>query len=226
MDNEIVNVPSVSSEIVKESEKKAGSYLVNARTTLIRNDEDYTIAGATWNDGRRYLQLIDTERKKGTEPLNKVIKQINAWFKPISDQVQSGMDIIAKQMSIYDANKKKVAEELNRKALAEAEKKAKELEERAKKAEESGKSAKAEELRMKAEMQKAVAPVVQSETQKVAGTRMAKEFSYTVNDKKLIPLEYLEINDAMVKKVAKATDGAIVIPGLTITYTEKMVGSR
>ena len=226
MDNEIVNVPSVSSEIVKESEKKAGSYLVNARTTLIRNDEDYTIAGATWNDGRRYLQLIDTERKKGTEPLNKVIKQINAWFKPISDQVQSGMDIIAKQMSIYDANKKKVAEELNRKALAEAEKKAKELEERAKKAEESGKSAKAEELRMKAEMQKAVAPVVQAETPKVAGTRMAKEFSYTVNDKKLIPLEYLEINDAMVKKVAKATDGAIVIPGLTITYTEKMVGSR
>jgi hypothetical protein len=126
-----------------------------------------------------------------------------------------------------DQEKKRVEEEKRLKDLAdkEAERQRKLLEKKAEKAEEKGDAGKAEDLRQQAT--EVVAPVarVESTVPKIAGMATVTVWKYRVTDERLIPREYLSVNEVMLGQVAKATKGTLKIPGVEV-YSEEIKSVR
>ena len=67
-------------------------------------------------------------------------------------------------------------------------------------------------------------PIVTREEVKVAGISKTKLWKARVTDERLIPREYLIVNQSALDQVAKATKGAIQIPGVEF-YSEDVVRS-
>lgn len=111
---------------------------------------------------------------------------------------------------------KRLAEQRRLQAEADerARKEAERLAARAEKAELSGKTEKAEVLREQAA--EVVAPVIQvaSATPKVEGASVRKIWRARVVDPQQVPREFLIVNEKALEAYAKATKGAVSVPGV------------
>ena len=232
--SEIIELGKVSEDVAKESVAIAEKVLVEARSIIVRTDDDYVSVGESLKSDKKYLAIIETERKKAVDPLNGVIKTINNWFRTPKENLEKAIDIKGSAMQGYQTKKAEVARIEQAKLQDKANKESEKLAEQARKAAEKGNEAKAEELRQQALMKQAVVPQVQVEAPKVAGlttrdTHYAEVVDFKVFAEWCIKTENIHlimVNDKELGVTARQAKGTRQIPGVVFKVETKMAGSR
>lgn len=85
-------------EVVKTQVSKA---LQAAEAVEVDSDEQMIEAGEIRKRIKTVGEMIDEQKKSATDPLNKSLKVIRGWFKPIEDDYEQAKNIISKKMLAY-----------------------------------------------------------------------------------------------------------------------------
>lgn len=118
-----------------------------------------------------------------------------------------------------EADRKAKEEELKKQQAAEAKK----LEAKAAKTKDPEKKA---ELQATAEAIKSVVPVVATAAVKVDGEITVKNWDFEIVDPLKVPIEYQMPDEVKIRKVVKATEGSLQIPGLRIYSYNSLRSSK
>jgi len=190
---------------------------------VVESNESLIIADTDLSKIKEKLKDLEERRKEITKPLDIAKASAMELFRKPIELLTTARERINMAMSAYKREQERIRQEQERKlqemARKEEDRKRKILEERAAKAEASGKAEKAEELRAKAEEVFIPAPIVQS-TVVETKNKPRQVWKYRVVDEKLVPREYLTIDDLKVGQVARATKGSLSIPGIEIFSEE------
>ena len=189
-----------------------------ARNLVIKTDDDNIFAAEK-------LKIIKAAQKQVTLVIGPVVTKLHeAWKEgcklrdrfemPLKNAEQSIKQAMLKYSYEIEAERRRLQAKADAKARAEEEKKRKELEARVAKAAEAGKAEKAQELLEKAADVSVVAQVVQIQQTKPVGVSYVDDWDFEVSDISLVPREYLILNEPMVRKIVKASKGALAIPGI------------
>ena len=192
MVNEMTN--TTNQEIIEnQSAVKQEIELALKPEIVVVNQETYVAA----ND----------HKKKASEAHKAICELEKTFLAPIENKIRLLKDSTT---NWYAAEQQRIAAEEERRK-AEAEK----LAALAVEAENSGEADIAAEAVAAAAMENAIVTVMP----KVKGTSMREVWKAVIVDINAIPREYLVVNQAALDKVAQATRGAIVIPGVKMVKT-------
>jgi hypothetical protein len=177
----------------------------------------------------RYKEL-EAQRKAITMPIDDAKKAIMELFRQPLNALESAENKLKGLMLGYTAEQERKAREeqarLQKLADQEAEKQKKILEAKIARAEASGKTAKVEALEQEKEnIIPIAAPVVAPQIETPKGVSYRDQWSAEVTDISLVPREWLIANQPALNKIAQATKGTIVIPGVKFLST-KILASR
>lgn len=194
----------------------------------IENEEGLQVVNTIKLAARKLRNNI----KKVFEPLK---KQAYGSYKNILDQwkeieapvikVERSCDRL---LSEYFAEQRRKREEAEKERLKEIQKRKEEEEKRlqeALKAEAEGDREKAEQIINKsAEEEKAVqSSVVIPEKPKLDKIHSRKDYDFEITDPEALPREYMMPNEALIRKVVKASKGKISIPGIRVIIKDIIV---
>jgi len=187
--------------------------LENAKSLDIVDDATYALAGDINKQLRTMLSTADDERKKLTDPLNGVVKRLNAAWHGLVDPVADLRKGLIDRMETYAKVKRAREQEEARKAQEI-------LMKAAEKAEREDKP----EL---AEAALNVAVRIEDKPTQTVKTGTATTFSrkiyqsYLVTDFDAVPMEYKTVDESRVR--AAYQRGIRSIPGLKILEKESIV---
>ena len=197
-------------------------YLAAAQAYAITTDLQYAGTADRLKDVKRVLGELDTARKKVTKPLDEAKKALMDLFKPAIERLETAERFYKNKMMDYQR-------ELDRKAAAaqalldeQARKERAKLEAKAEKAAAKGDIDKADDLQAQAAT--VVAPVVEAAKPKVAGVNTVTRWKYRITDDKLIPREYLIVNEKILQALATSSKGSLQVPGVQF-YSETDVSA-
>jgi len=189
----------------------------------IETPQAYTGAGDDFKKVNGKIKELTSMRLEMTRPLDDSKSRIMAFFKKpidILEQIKRNISLCMSDFQVKQQRKARAEEERLRK-LAEAE--ARKLEARAEKVKTEDKR---EELLQRAEETKNMTPVVKVEVPKIDKIATRTVWKFEVIDEKLVPREYLKIDEVKIGSVARATKGTLQIPGIRIYSEESIGGSR
>ncbi len=192
---------------------------------VIANNIDYERTAEELKQIKSIYNILETERKSATKPMDEAKKKIMDWFRTPLDRLVNAETKRKKAILTYQQEQeRKRKEEENR--LAELkQKEAEKLQKKAEKAEAKGDTEKAEELRQQAQDTAAITPTVGSTIQKVEGTTTKKLWKFEIIDEKLIPRSYLIPDTAKIGKEVRACGDSLSIPGIRI-YAEETLAVK
>jgi len=205
------------------NETRALQTIEEARQMEIIRPEQYTKAG-------EFLKVIKNFKKEIKESFDPIIEKTHQAHKEavarrdkkLKPFVEAENLLGVKMVSFQTEQQRKAQIEQERlRKLAEAE--ARELERRAEKVKSEEKR---EELLQRAEETKNMTPVVKVEVPKIDKIATRTVWKFEVIDEKLVPREYLKIDEVKIGSVARATKGTLQIPGIRIYSEESIGGSR
>lgn len=187
-----------------------------AKVLVIATPEQHTSAMTTLKEIKALRTRIVDFFKESKEAAHKAWKAIVANEKTFTDRLDNA-EVDAKRTILkyqQAEEQKRIAEQQKLQAMADekARKEREKLAEQARKAEAAGKAEKAEALRAQAEV--VAAPVVRVESKVEAnGSSIRKTWKCRVVDAAKVPREYMLINQQALDAIARATKGAVVVPG-------------
>lgn len=174
------------------------------QVTALSTDNEYIDAAEARKKAKGLFEDAEDDRKSFTDPLNAVIKRINARYKVITEPAQT---IIARTSALcLDYDRRRREEQMK---IAERE---------AKKAVKQG----AHELAEDIIQQAAVAKVVPQ----VDGIGTRRVYSARVVDEKKLPREYWLIDEKKLNAMARSLKGDLNVPGVELVVEEVMSGGR
>lgn len=203
---------------------------------VIVTPSDVATASNYISNYKRISKNVEALRKNLVQPLTEKKAEIDAFFKSIPLQYEKELDRLEEELLDYkrqqeakarkeaEAERKRLEEEAIQKGIAEEERRIKEAE------------AKGVPVENIAPVEPAIVPEVIPQTKKISqmnsskvSTRKTKSFK--VVDEKLIPREYLMVDEQKIraermKYDAVNLDGSQVkstIPGVEFTYSESVV---
>lgn len=182
--------------------------IAQCRLAVIDTDEALEKAADLGKFAKMQLTNLDEERKLIVNPLNNVVKHVNARFKTISEPLSEAMDELRAKVNRFLKLKADAAEEDRRKAAEKARKEAEELAA-------IGDTATAQEIVAKAEETRLPAPTPARGSYGSVST--AKRLEISVEDESKIPRAYMMPDMTKIKEAVK--DG-VVIPGVKAEYVE------
>lgn len=177
---------------------------------------------------------LEQRRKETVKPINDAKVKIQELFKPDLDNYLEAEKVIKQAIIKYQQEQLEKQKEAERLAKIETDKKeATRIAELERQKEEWAKKGNQDKVEEKQEMIEEVfiAPVmpVQEAPQKISGLSTRKSWkARPVDDEydvKIIPPEYLMVNQKMLDQVAKATKGKLKISGVEF-YSEDIISSR
>jgi exonuclease VII large subunit len=201
----------------------------NAQLT-IANQGDYESASIVLKNVKSRYKELDEQRKEITKPIDDAKKSVMNLFKAPLELLEKAENHIKRQMIDYTNEQERKAREeqlrLQRIAEQEAEKERKRIEAQIQRAEASGKLEKAGMLKeRKEDVEVLTVPVVAPRIETPKGVSFREAWSAEVTNIDLVPREYLMVNLQALNKVAQATKGSLVIPGVKFNC-EKILASR
>ena len=227
--NEQIVVEPISTEVAVRAQQEAPAMLKQAEAIVILTQAHYESANDVMKAVKTKYKELDTKRKEITKPLDQAKNAVMDLFRNPLELLKKAEISIKVTMIAYAEHQEKIRQEeqkkIDAKAKIEEEKERKRLEKRAEKWAAKGKTAKAEELQEQAEEVEVVAPVVAPKVEKVAGVSFKQNWSAIVIDETKVPREYMQVNTMALNRIAKATKGAIKIPGVEFKM-EKILASR
>ncbi len=207
----------------KEMKDNAIEVVDGAKAIVVRSDEDYKAAGEYCKTIKTAMDNVTAYFKDMKDAAYKAHKDIcakeNEMLKPLKEE----LDALKKAMGAYQDEKEaaRAAEEARLRALA-IEAAEKELEE-AIAFEDAGKIAEAEAKIAEVEAAEAMANgiTLEGEDAKADGIAHRYDYEIVVTDPAKVPTDVAgvcirPVDMAAVKKLVKATNGAIAIPGITV----------
>jgi len=187
--------------------KKAGQFAAKAEEFKVPDAPAYQEAGNWLKQIKAKAKELDDLRKSMTKPLDDSKKAIMAFFKPPIDRLSTAETSIKRAMVSYmqiEEKKRAAAEE---KLRREQER----LLERAEAAASAGKDKAADRLEERAElMSTTVAPTVQ----KVDGIQFRKVWRFNIVNEKLVPREYLIVDEKKLGEIARTEKEGANVPGV------------
>ena len=224
--NEIASKPEVQA-LVAEAETFGVAHY-----EIVSADE-YERAAGELKRIKTGLDILETERKKATRPLDEAKRVIMDWFRKPEALFKAGEKARKDAMIRYDDEQARIAREAQRKLDEQAARERAKLEEQARKAAASGKAAKAEDLNERAAM--VVAPIVQTERPVVSGISSRENWSAVVDDFEtlvravatgLAPRACLKPDDAFLNRQARALKSELNYPGVRAVSARGIAASR
>ncbi len=176
----------------EEAEVDARADLVMVGDADLVTQEDLNLAAELLRKVKAKFKELDGQRKSVVEPINKSVKTINGWFKPVLDVLRNTEKVLKKKM----ATATEEAFERRRATLQEAG--AKSL---------AGDTAGARVLMTQAHGDELEPP---------KGISFTHTYSYEILDMDLIPRKFLAVDDVAVMAVVKADKEATDIPGIKV----------
>lgn len=211
---------------------QAQKFLEISEAIEIKNITELNVASAFLRENKNEQNRLNKERKEVVDPLNKVVKSINAKFKPVIDALKTAEVIIKRKIGTYqdETEKKRLIEE----AAAEdkASKERAKLESRAERLRATGKTVQADAVELQAVT--TVASIPAQQPAKVSGISTRKVWVAKVNDPMvvcraiadgLLPASLIEFKKIELNRTAAMWKDNRTFPGLTITQ-ENQVTSR
>jgi len=203
----MVTMNTTQTELVEhQSELKAEVSAVVAVEIAVTNQETYAAAndqiGKLQTVRKAIVERFSDPKKKAAEAHKAICALEKTFLNPVDERIDA---LKASTTRWYAAEQARIE--------AEAERKRKEAEEMARLAQEAeaqGDIATAEEAVVEAAMAEANVTYMP----KVKGTSMREVWHAVVEDEAQVPREYLMVNQSALDAVAKATKGAIKIPGV------------
>lgn len=218
MTNNTPSTITVSSDALSRSEKwmrQRDALLACTPSILeVTSQEDLEGCSKLQNAIRAHLKALDSERKKITAPLDAMKKDIMAQEKALAKPLESEQRRLQTLSSAYatrlaaeaEAERRRQATELERQrqAAAEAEALTREI---------FGDEAVDDEPKPI----EAPPPPPPPDRPRVEGARVVKRWSYEITDPRLIPREYLSVNEPAIRahiQFATKTGSDPAIPGV------------
>lgn len=157
---------------------------------------------------------------KAAYEAHKAVKALeNECLAPLEEAEKLAKSKLAAFEMAERERERKLQIELQAKAEADARKERERLEVEAAKAREAGETEMADAMVEQASMTVAIPMVVSTERSKTPGVSFTTTWGFEVVDLDLVPREYLVVDEQKLGAVAKATKGALKIPG--IKFVEK-----
>jgi hypothetical protein len=209
---------------VKEVTTLALSVPEQARQIQIKSHADYTRAS-------ELIMTIKAIRKKITETFKPIKQKMDAAKQEVLDQekaadkpLREAEDILSPQIITWNREQEKIRQEEEAR-LREIARKAEE-ERRLQEAILAEQSGHKEEAAAIIEEPTYIPPVVVPKAvPKVAGMSIRENWKFRVTNEKLIPREYLKVDEVKIGQVVRAMKSAANIPGIEI-YNEGTISGR
>lgn len=182
-----------ASEAATALETDAAQTSTYLATYEIVTDEDFKAAAEMCAEVITQAKTIDTQRRTFVDPLNKVVKSLNAFFKKPLVHLDACEALLKKKLAAFANQQAKERDKLLKEAGAQAQ---------------EGDMDQAEALIEKAESRT---------PPEVAGVSMRTTWEGKVTDEKLIPREYLTPDLKALKAITKAKGRDPEIPGWKAT---------
>jgi hypothetical protein len=211
---------------------QGAQFLESAKQIKITDDDSLRVAAAYLTENKAEQKRLDAQRVELVDPLNKVVKSLNAMYKPVLEVLTQAEGIVKRTIGTYQqAEQQRIAKE-----QVEAEERARKerarLQARADAAAEKGQAEKAEVLNLQAASTVAVIP--QSAPTRVAGMSTRKVWVAEVTDIKEVcrliasgelPPTLVEFKTIELNRIANTWQNNREFPGLRIT-ADVRVASR
>lgn len=251
-DRSYIEVAPISVDIAGQATKESEVMLTNAEVVKITNQPQYDSAGELLKAVKGKMKWLESERKKITTPLDTAKKAVQALFGKPKETLQQAESILKQGRLTYEQEQEVIRlaleEKLRKQAEVEENRKRKALEEQAQRQEEKAAELrrqaeeanakeraileekarladeKAEARREKKEEVYVPAPVVASTVQKTKGICTKDNWECKVEDEKVVPREWLIVNEKALTAFAKSTKGTVKIPGVRF-YNKSIVSS-
>ncbi len=185
-----------------------------AGSLRIVSPEAYEDAGQLLKTIKGALRQIETQRTSITAPMNEALRNANAQAKAAAAPFEAAEKRIKSAMITYSDEQERLRQEEQRKADERARKEREKLEAQAAKAAASGKDDRAVQLEERAAA--VVAPVINREPPKVTGVSTREVWKFEVTDPSLVPRQFLEVDEAKIRRVVQAMKGDASIPGVRV----------
>lgn len=196
------------------AQQEAVALLMTAKTVTaargafaIQTEDEYQEAGAVLREIQSRIKTVEERRKEWVDPLNKTVKSINGFFKPVVNEWESLVGDLKKAMADYQLRKQEEA----RKALEAAAQIA---------AEGNAIGATPEAQQYQALVAQGSAP-----PPKVDGISTRENWKFRITNEALVPREFLSVDERKVAAAVKLTKGNTQIPGIEV-YREDTVVVR
>ena len=88
MTKNIIEIPPIQTQEMVELSKEKDTnvkILQEARKLKIDSDEDYEFVSLFLREVKSQNKSLEERKKRATDPLNAVLKEIRSWFKPPQD---------------------------------------------------------------------------------------------------------------------------------------------
>lgn len=167
-------------------------------TLVIATDGDMITATEKLSQMNKQLDIVKTHEAKILKPLNEAIKAARAEWKPLKNQLDSGISLVRRAMSEYQTKKSVEAEEKKEKIAARI-------------GEGKGKLKVETALNQIEEVESPVETVAASSGM----VSFVTDYEIIVDDITKVPFEYLKV-EVKRNEVKIATKAGKTIPGLTV----------
>lgn len=220
-----------------EQFQAAGELLKAVKGALKQIEEQRVAITKPINDS---LRAVNAQAKAAAVPFETAEREIKARMVEYSDEQERIRREEQRKAEEAARRERERLAELQRKAEAKAREEAEALRRQAEEAESAGRAAEAARLSAKAEKVEdraaekvedlqlreamVVAPVVERETPRIAGTSFREVWKFEVTDPAQVPRQYLAVDEAKVRKVVQALKGDAEIPGVRI-WSERQLAS-
>ena len=238
-----------SDERIQAIETGRATLLARAEALVVDSLESEQVAWACVNAIGEFKKGIEADFAAAKQGTHRAWKAVVAQEKGHLEALARPDEIVRGKLSTWEAEKRRIQAEIERKAREEAEKATAELrrlaQEQAQKdaeerrlqeavaAEAAGDTAQAEELlgtpveAEPVEVPTVFVPVMSAPKVEGAGA-MVEVWKFEITDARAVPREYLSINESAIGKVVQALKGAANIPGVRVysTLEARRTGGR
>lgn len=196
----------MESKTLSTIQKEAKPIIAQIEKIHIESPKDMTEATALLSTVNKKLDAVKKEKEKITKPANEALKAARALFKPVEDQLGGAVLAIRKEMSRYQTESKKAADEEAAKIAARVGK---------------GKGKYTPETAV-AKMEEIETPETSVATEE-GMVRFRTEKKFEVMDVSKLPTEYILPNEVAIRAAMKT---GVEIPGVRYYTEEVPINSR
>ena len=198
--------------LVRQEEPKAQELVRIAAQAVVKTDDQYIAALNFRKSTNAYFKHWEGMEKEATKPILQGLEVMRSWFRPIKDAAKLARETIDPKITAFETERERLRLAEEAKLRNQARVREQKLLEDAEKLKAKGKDVQAA---AKVEAAQSIpTPAVMPTIPKVEGTYHREEWDIEVVDRKLVPYEYWLIDEARIRKVVKAMDGDIEIPGV------------
>ena len=224
--NKVEVAQIVIAKETREVVAQAEADIANASRFSITTPAEYEHAGEFLKVIKGRYNQLETMRKQMTSPLDESKRRIMGFFRQPLEQLSNAEKEIKGGIVAFDHKLKEDQEKeaIRLQAIAEKEQRLlnSRAEKQATKAETKGETEKAEDIRVSVPV--VTIPTATFDRPRVAGVKTSVIWRHRVTDDRLLPREFLTVDERKLSQFARESKGSIPVPGVEF-YPETVVAS-